>query len=70
MSGGNTSAHLLGWPDVGVTTMRDMVDNARRIVMAVNIPVFSDADTGYGNAVQVYRTGAGVHCGWGGGYSS
>ncbi len=56
MSGGNTSAHLLGWPDVGVTTMRDMVDNARRIVMAVNIPVFSDADTGYGNAVQVYRT--------------
>ena len=56
MSGGNTSAHLIGWPDVGVTTMREMVDNARRIVMAVDIPVFSDADTGYGNAVQVYRT--------------
>ena len=56
MSGGNTSAHLIGWPDVGVTTMREMVDNARRIAMAVDIPVFSDADTGYGNAVQVYRT--------------
>src|SRR5262245_65519816 len=56
MSGGNTSAHLIGWPDVGVTTMREMVDNARRIVLAVDIPVFSDADTGYGNAVHVYRT--------------
>ena len=53
MSGGNTSAHLIGWPDVGVTTMREMVDNARRIALAVDIPVFSDADTGYGNAVQV-----------------
>jgi 2-methylisocitrate lyase-like PEP mutase family enzyme len=30
-----------------------MVDNARRIALAVDIPVFSDADTGYGNAVQV-----------------
>lgn len=56
MSGGNTSAHLIGWPDVGVTTMREMVDNARRIALAVDLPVFSDADTGYGNAVQVYRT--------------
>ena len=56
MSGGNTSAHLIGWPDVGVTTMREMVDNSRRIAMAVDIPVFSDSDTGYGNAVQVYRT--------------
>lgn len=56
MSGGNTSAHLLGWPDVGVTTMREMVDNAHRIAMAIDIPVFSDADTGYGNAIQVYRT--------------
>ena len=56
MSGANTAAHLIGWPDVGVITMREMVDNAQRIVMAVNIPVFSDSDTGYGNAVQVYRT--------------
>ena len=56
MSGGNTSANLLGWPDVGVTTMRDIVDNARRITLAVDIPVFSDSDTGYGNAIQAYRT--------------
>ena len=36
MSGGNTSAHQLGWPDSG-TSMRDMVDNARKIVLTVQI---------------------------------
>jgi 2-methylisocitrate lyase-like PEP mutase family enzyme len=41
MSGGNTSAHQLGWPDSG-TSMRDMVDNARKIVLTVQIPVFAD----------------------------
>mgnify|MGYP005847418733 CR=1 FL=1 len=56
MSGGNTSAWLLGWPDVGLTTMREVVDNAARIVRAVNIPVFADADTGYGTAVNTWRT--------------
>jgi methylisocitrate lyase len=55
MSGGNTSAHQLGWPDSG-SSMRDMVDNARKIVLTVNIPVFCDADTGYGDAVNTYRT--------------
>jgi len=55
MSGGNTSAHVLGWADSG-TSMRDMLDNARRIVMTVNIPVFADMDTGYGDAISVYRT--------------
>ena len=56
MSGSVTASYLLGYPDVGVTTMREMVDNARRIAMAVDIPVLADADNGYGNAVQVYRT--------------
>jgi 2-methylisocitrate lyase-like PEP mutase family enzyme len=55
MSGGNTSAHVLGWTDSG-TSMRDMLDNARRIVMTVDIPVFADMDTGYGDAISVYRT--------------
>ena len=55
MSGGNTSAHQLGWPDSG-TSMRDMVDNARKIVLTVDIPVFADADTGYGDAINVYYT--------------
>ncbi len=55
MSGGNTSAHLLGWTDTG-TSMRDMVDNARRIVNTVDIPVFADMDTGYGDAITVHDT--------------
>ena len=55
MSGGNTSAHLLGWTDVG-TSMRDMVQNARRIANTVDIPVFADMDTGYGDAITVYST--------------
>jgi len=55
MSGGNTSAHQLGWPDSG-TSMRDMVDTARKIVLTVGIPVFADADTGYGDAIHVSRT--------------
>ena len=53
MSGGNTSAHQLGWPDSG-TSMRDMVDNARKIVLTVDIPVFADADTGYGFLWRLY----------------
>ena len=56
MSGGMTSGWLLGWPDVGVTSLREMADNASRIVKAVNIPVFADIDTGYGTAVNVYRS--------------
>ena len=55
MSGGNTSAQLLGWTEGG-TSMRDMVDNARRIVNTVDIPAFVDMDTGYGDAVMVYET--------------
>src|SRR2546430_3248035 len=55
MSGGNTSAHQLGWPDSG-TSMRDMVDNARKIVLTIDIPVFADADTGYGDAISTYYT--------------
>jgi len=55
MSGGNTSAHQLGWPDSG-TSMRDMVDNARKIVLTVQIPVFADADTGYGDAISTHYT--------------
>lgn len=56
MSGSMTSQWIVGWPDVGVTTMREMADNINRIAKAVDIPVFSDCDTGYGTAVNVYRT--------------
>jgi 2-methylisocitrate lyase-like PEP mutase family enzyme len=49
------SASLLGKPDVGLLTMTEMVDVARRIVEAVGIPVIADADTGYGNVSNVAR---------------
>ena len=56
MTGFGTSASLLGRPDVGLLTMSQMADNARRIVQAVDVPVISDADTGYGNPLNVIRT--------------
>jgi 2,3-dimethylmalate lyase len=56
MTGFGTAAGRLGRPDVGLLTMSEMVDNARRIVDAVQLPVIADADTGYGNAINVIRT--------------
>lgn len=56
MTGFGTTASLIGRPDVGLLTGAEMVDNARRIVAAVDVPVIADADTGYGNAINVVRT--------------
>jgi 2-methylisocitrate lyase-like PEP mutase family enzyme len=56
MTGFGTTASLIGRPDVGLLGGSEMADNARRIVSAVNVPVVADADTGYGNAVNVLRT--------------
>ncbi|MGD9890762.1 MAG: oxaloacetate decarboxylase [Dehalococcoidia bacterium] len=56
MTGYGTSATLLGQPDVGLLSLTEMVDNARRIVQAVRVPVIADADTGYGNPLNVART--------------
>lgn len=56
MTGFGTSAALLGRPDVGLLTQTEMVEAARRIVEAVGVPVIADADTGYGNALNVVRT--------------
>jgi len=69
MSGYSTSLTLLGWPDAGLLTETEMVTNARNISRAVNIPVIADADTGFGNAINMIRTiedyeaagAAGVH---------
>ena len=47
---------LLGRPDVGLLTMTEMADNAGRIAACVDIPVIADADTGYGNPINVIRT--------------
>jgi 2,3-dimethylmalate lyase len=56
MSGFGTSAALLGRPDVGLLTMTEMAGNAARIAACVDIPVIADADTGYGNPLNVIRT--------------
>ncbi|WP_461240267.1 isocitrate lyase/PEP mutase family protein [Paucilactobacillus sp. N302-9] len=55
MTGYGTSASVLGAPDVGLLTMTEMLERAQNISAAVNIPVIADADTGYGNAVNVMR---------------
>ncbi|MDR5785267.1 isocitrate lyase/PEP mutase family protein [Caballeronia sp. LP003] len=54
MTGAGTSA-TYGYPDYGLLTMSEMVANASRIARAVDIPVISDADTGYGNELNVFR---------------
>ncbi|MCG6121576.1 MAG: oxaloacetate decarboxylase [Microvirga sp.] len=56
VSGNATSAMRLGLPDVGLLTMSENADNVRRIFDATGLPVYADADTGYGNAISVRRT--------------
>ena len=55
MTGAGTAAER-GFPDVGLLTMTEMVGNAKYIAGAVDIPVVCDADTGYGNPLNVQRT--------------
>ncbi len=55
MTGAGTAISL-GYPDYGLVTMSEMVANAGRIANAVSIPLISDADTGYGNELNVTRT--------------
>ncbi len=55
MTGAGTSA-TLGFPDYGLLTMGEMTANAGRIARATGIPVIADADTGYGNELNVFRT--------------
>jgi methylisocitrate lyase len=56
LSGYAASASLLGAPDVGLLTMTEMTDCARRIADAVDLPLFADGDNGHGNATNVMRT--------------
>src|ERR671937_2414450 len=55
MTGFGTAAARLGRPDVGLLGLTEMVDNARRIVEAVDVPVIAAADTGYANPLNVVR---------------
>jgi 2-methylisocitrate lyase-like PEP mutase family enzyme len=55
MTGAGTSASL-GYPDFGLLTMTEMVENAAMMARSVSVPVIADADTGYGNELNVTRT--------------
>ena len=54
-TGYGSSAALLGMPDFGLLNAGETVDNARRIIHAVSVPVLVDVDTGYGNPLNVWR---------------
>jgi 2-methylisocitrate lyase-like PEP mutase family enzyme len=56
MTGYGTSASRLGLPDLGYAGLAEMADHARNMAAAVGIPLIADADTGYGNALNVRRT--------------
>ncbi|HKI32660.1 MAG TPA: methylisocitrate lyase [Gemmataceae bacterium] len=68
LSGGALSA-ATGVPDIGLLSLNEFVDEARRITLATSLPLLSDADTGFGEALNVERTvrlfeaagAAGVH---------
>lgn len=55
MTGFGTAA-ARGFPDLGLLTMTEMIANVRGLAQAVSIPVICDADTGYGNPLNVWRT--------------
>ena len=56
MTGAGTSVARLGYPDLALATMTEMLDNAGQIASVVDIPVIADADTGYGGILNVRRT--------------
>ena len=56
ISGYSVAATAIGEPDLGLLTQTEMIDRARRVCMSVDIPILVDADTGYGNPLNVHRT--------------
>lgn len=54
-TGYGSAAALLGMPDFGLLNAGETIDNARRIIKSVSIPVIVDIDTGYGNPLNVWR---------------
>jgi 2-methylisocitrate lyase-like PEP mutase family enzyme len=53
---GGAVARSMGIPDIGLVTLSETIDRAAQVVAAVKIPIIADADTGYGNAVNLVRT--------------
>jgi 2-methylisocitrate lyase-like PEP mutase family enzyme len=56
ISGYSVAATAIGKPDMGFLTQTEMAERARHICASVDIPIIVDADTGYGNPLNVYRT--------------
>lgn len=56
LSGGGVAANSLGMPDLGISTMEDVLTDARRIVDATGLPLLVDIDTGWGGAFNIGRT--------------
>lgn len=56
ISGYSVAATAIGEPDMGLLTQTEMIEQARRVCGSVRIPIIVDADTGYGNPLNVYRT--------------
>jgi len=56
MTGAGTAASHLGQPDLGLTTLTEMATHASHLAGCISLPLIADADTGYGNALNVVRT--------------
>ena len=53
---GGAVARSMGIPDIGLVTMSENIERAAQVVSVINVPIIADADTGYGNAVNLVRT--------------
>ncbi|MGH7931001.1 MAG: isocitrate lyase/PEP mutase family protein, partial [Candidatus Binatia bacterium] len=53
---GGALARSMGIPDIGLVTMSEVIERAAQVTSVINVPVIADADTGYGNAVNLVRT--------------
>ena len=56
LSGGGVAANSLGMPDLGISTMEDVLTDARRITAVCTLPLLADIDTGWGSAFNIART--------------
>lgn len=56
LSGGGVAASSMGVPDLGITTLHDVVEDAKRITAATSLPLLVDADTGWGGSFNIART--------------
>ena len=56
LSGGGVAANSLGMPDLGISTMEDVLTDARRITDVTSAPLMVDIDTGWGGAFNIART--------------